>query len=52
VTTADNDLKTKLTKLRDERKKATDAVVAAQNALKPIVSIRQEAILVNMGILE
>ena len=52
TTTPDADLKTKLGKLRDERKKASDAVAAAQKTLQPLVTIRQEAILVNMGILE
>ena len=52
TTTADADIKAKLTKFRDERKKANDALEAARKALQPLVTIRQEAILVNMGILE
>jgi hypothetical protein len=45
-------IKEKLAALREARTKAHDALVKAQNELKELVTVRQEAVLVNMGLLE
>lgn len=49
--TPDPDLKTKLTAVRDNRKKQEDQLKADQDALLKLVTIRQEAILVTLGVL-
>lgn len=46
------DLKAKLTALRESRKKAEAEMVAAREDLRKVVSVRQEAVLVSMGVLE
>ena len=45
------ELKTKLDALRASRAKATAELTAAQEELKKVVSVRQEAVLVTMGML-
>jgi hypothetical protein len=45
-------LKTRLAALREARKKLQDDLLKAQVDLKALVTVRQEAILVNAGILE
>jgi hypothetical protein len=51
TTTDDAGLKTKMTTVRDQRKKLEDTLATDQKALKEVCSVRQEAILVSMGIL-
>jgi hypothetical protein len=51
TTTADADLKTKLTAVRDNVKKFTDTLTTDQAALQKVCSVRQEAILVTLGVL-
>lgn len=57
-TTLENDnasadeIKVKLTALRDSRKKATAELDAARAELQKVVTVRQEAVLVAMGLLE
>ena len=46
------DLKAKLTALREARKKSADEMEATRAELRKVVSVRQEAVLVSMGILE
>ena len=46
------DLKAKLTALRDSRKKVEAEMEASRAELRKVVSVRQEAVLVSMGILE
>ena len=46
------DLKTKLVALRESRKKAAAEMEAAREDLRKVVSVRQEAVLVSMGVLE
>ncbi len=50
-TTSEADIKTKLAAVRDAVKKGTDTLVADQTALKGVCSVRQEAILVTLGVL-
>ena len=47
-----DDLKAKLTALRESRKKSEAEMAAAREDLRKIVSVRQEAVLVSMGVLE
>jgi hypothetical protein len=51
TTTADPDLKTKLTAVRDNVKKGTDTLTTDQAALQKVCTVRQEAILVTLGVL-
>ena len=51
VPTNDADLKIQMTNLRDARKKMQDDLASAQKALQSVVSIRQEANLIRLGIL-
>jgi len=46
------EIKAKLTALREARAKAREAVATAQKELKEVLTQRQEAVLVNMGMLE
>ena len=50
-TTPDADLKTKLTAVRDNVKKLQDTLTTDQAALQKVVTVRQEAILVVVGVL-
>jgi len=50
-TTPENDLKTKMTAVRDNREKAEDQLKTDQDALQKVCSVRQEAILVVLGVL-
>lgn len=50
-TTAE-ELKAKLDAIRETRKKATAELAAAREELKKVVTVRQEAVLFSMGILE
>jgi hypothetical protein len=50
--TTDDVIKTKLTALRDARKKAEADLDAAREDLKKVLTLRQEAVLVNMGVLD
>lgn len=50
--TSADDIKAKLTALRDSRKKTTAEIEAARAELQKVVTVRQEAVLVGMGILE
>lgn len=50
--TSPEDLKAKLAAVRAIRKKAADELAAAREDLKKVVTVRQEAVLVSMGILE
>lgn len=45
-------IKEKLTALRDAREKAHQELVQAQNDLKPLLSVKQEAVLVMDGLLD
>jgi hypothetical protein len=47
-----DDIKAKLTALRDSRKKSAADLEAAREELKKVLSVRQEATLVAMGILD
>jgi hypothetical protein len=51
TTTDDASLKTKMTSVRDQRKKLEDQLATDQKALQALCSVRQEAILVSMGVL-
>jgi Spy/CpxP family protein refolding chaperone len=57
-TTLDNkdakpeEIKAKLTALRDARNKAKEDLTKAQADLKELLTQRQEAVLVNMGLLD
>ena len=51
TTTDDASLKTKMTAVRDQHKKAEDQLVTDQKALQARCSVRQEAILVSLGVL-
>lgn len=46
------DIKAKLNAVRESRKKATAELATAREDLKKVVSVRQEAVLFSMGILE
>ncbi len=50
--TTPEDIKAKLNAVRESRKKATTELAAAREELKKVVSVRQEAVLFSMGILE
>lgn len=50
--TSPDDLKAKLTAVREQRKKAQAELEAARKELQAVVSVRQEAVLVSMGMLE
>ena len=50
--TSPEDLKAKLNAIRETRKKAAAELVAARAELQKVVSVRQEAVLFSMGILE
>ena len=50
--TSAEDLKAKLNAIRETRKKATAELAAAREELKKVVTVRQEAVLFSMGILE
>ena len=50
--TSAEDIKAKLNAVRESRKKATVELAAAREDLKKVVSVRQEAVLFSMGILE
>ena len=50
--TSPDDLKAKLNAIRETRKKAAAELVAARADLQKVVSVRQEAVLFSMGILE
>ncbi len=47
-----DDLKAKLTAVRDARKKAAEELAAARADLAKVLTVRQEAVLVSMGILD
>ncbi|HWB59029.1 MAG TPA: hypothetical protein VG733_06040, partial [Chthoniobacteraceae bacterium] len=49
--TSDNDLKAKMDAVRAARKKAEDELASARADLQKVLTVRQEAILLNMGIL-
>ena len=51
ATTDDASLKTKMTAVRDQRKKLEDQLTTDQKALQALCSVRQEAILVSLGVL-
>ena len=46
------DIKAKLNAVRDSRKKATADLASAREELKKVVTVRQEAVLFSMGILD
>ena len=50
--TSNDEIKTKLQALRDARKKATADLEQAREDLKKVLTLRQEATLVQMGVLE
>ena len=50
--TSADDLKAKLTAVREVRKKGAASLAVAREELKKVVTVRQEAVLVSMGILE
>ena len=50
--TSAEDLKAKLNAIRETRKKATAELATAREELKKVVTVRQEAVLFSMGILE
>jgi hypothetical protein len=50
--TSDADIKTKLEAFRDARKKQADALEQARQDLEKVLTLRQEATLVQMGVLE
>jgi hypothetical protein len=52
TTAAPDDIKTKMAALRDARKKIEGQLTAAQDDLKGVTTVRQEAVLVSQGILE
>ena len=47
----DADLKIQMANLRDARKKLQDDLASAQGDLQKVVTVRQEAILIRLGIL-
>ena len=51
-TTTPEDLKAKLAAVRAVRKKGTADLAAAREELKKVVTVRQEAVLVSMGLLD
>jgi hypothetical protein len=50
--TSNDEIKTKLQALRDARKKAQDNLEQAREDLKKVLTLRQEATLVQMGLLD
>ncbi|MDB6150567.1 MAG: hypothetical protein JWQ44_2015 [Chthoniobacter sp.] len=50
--TSPDELKAKLTAVREQRKKAQAELAQAREELKKVVTVRQEAALVSMGMLE
>ena len=50
--TSADDIKAKLAAVRDQRKKAAAELTAARADLQKVVTVRQEAVLVSMGVLE
>jgi len=50
--TSNDDIKAKLAALRDARKKTAADLAAARADLQKVLTLRQEAVLVNMGVLE
>jgi len=50
--TSNDEIKTKLQALRDARKKAQDTLEQAREDLKKVLTLRQEATLVQMGLLD
>jgi len=50
--TSADDLKAKLTAVREVRKKSAAELATAREDLKKVVTVRQEAVLVSMGLLE
>ena len=50
--TSADDIKAKLAAVREVRKKGTASLAVAREDLKKVVTVRQEAVLVSMGILE
>jgi peptidoglycan hydrolase CwlO-like protein len=50
--TSAEDLKAKMTALRDAKKKVQGELTTAQDDLKGVVTVRQEAVLVSMGYLD
>ena len=50
--TSADDLKAKLNAVREVRKKAAAELATAREDLKKVVTVRQEAVLVSMGLLE
>ena len=51
TTTDDAGLKTKMTAVRDQRTKLEGNLTTDQKALQAVCSVRQEAILVSLGVL-
>ena len=49
---SNDDLKAKMAAVRELRKKATDDLAAARADLQKVLSLRQEAVLLSMGILD
>ena len=50
--TSADDIKAKLTAVREVRKKGAASLAVAREELKKVVTVRQEAVLVSMGLLE
>lgn len=50
--TSPDELKTKLNAVREQRKKSQADLAAAREELRKVLSVRQEAALVSMGVLE
>jgi phage terminase Nu1 subunit (DNA packaging protein) len=50
--TSDADLKAKIEAVRDARKTAREDLTKAQKELQELVTVRQEALLVAMGLLD
>jgi hypothetical protein len=48
--TGDNDLKAAVTRFHDARKKTQDGLVEAQRSLQRVITLRQEAILIRLGL--
>jgi hypothetical protein len=51
-TTPADEIKAKLTAVREQRKKAAAELAAARAELQKVVTVRQEAVLVSMGLLD
>ena len=50
--TSDDDIKAKLQAVRDARKKTADTLQSAREDLRKVLTMRQEAVFVEMGILD